>query len=85
VLPAQQLASALHELVASRQIAPDARHAVPFVQRPTASVGALSQMTSPLLPPGLNAEPQQSASVRQVSPVGRHPVGGWQTSTRKGP
>lgn len=81
VLPAQQFASALHAEVANRQMAPAARHAVPFVHRPTVSFGALSQMTSPFPPPGLNAEPQQSASTRHVSPVGLQPVGGWQTST----
>jgi hypothetical protein len=31
------------------------------------------------------AEPQQSASSRQTSPVGRHPLGGWQTKTPVGP
>jgi hypothetical protein len=30
-------------------------------------------------------EPQQSASVRQISPVGRQPLGGWHTKTPVGP
>jgi hypothetical protein len=77
-LPAQQLFSALHEFVASLQIAPAGRQALPLSQRPTASLGFdLLQLPVPVwfwMPP----KPQQSASVRQTSPVGRHPLGGWQ-------
>jgi hypothetical protein len=76
-LPAQQLFSALHETVASLQIAPAGRHELPLSHRPTGSLGfALLQLTpvEPWTPP-----PQQSASVPQISPVGRQPLGGWQT------
>jgi hypothetical protein len=34
--------------------------------------------------PGIPAEPQQSASFWQSSPVGWHPLGGWQMSTPVG-
>src|SRR5688500_17978469 len=73
-LPAQQLFSALHELVASLQTAPAGRQALPLSQRPTGCPAALLHRTDPL-PPGMPGEPQQSASVRQISPVGRQPLG----------
>jgi hypothetical protein len=83
--PAQQLFSALHELVASLQTAPAARHACPLSQRPTGSLGLfLEQRTLPL-PPGSPGAPQQSRSVRQISPAGRQPLGGWHTGTPVGP
>ena len=40
-LPAQQLFSALHDDVASLQIAPAGLHALPLSHRPTSSVGLL--------------------------------------------
>ena len=83
-LPAQQLFSALHDPVASLHTAPAARHALPLSQRPTGSPGVLLHVTDPF-PPGMPCEPQQSESVWQISPVGRHPLGGWQISTPVGP
>ena len=75
-LPAQQLFSALQDVVASLHTAPLPRHALPLSQRPTASVGlALLHVTLPF-PPGMFTEPQQSLSPRQISPVGRQPLGG---------
>jgi hypothetical protein len=75
--PAQQLFSALHDVVASLQIAPAGRQERPLSQRPTRSVGFdLLHVTSPVIPLK-PLPPQQSASVLQISPVGRHPLGGW--------
>ena len=74
-LPAQQLFSALHEPTASLQTAPEGRHALPLSHRPTGSPGLLEHLTEPL-PPGIPAEPQQSESSTQTSPVGRQPLGG---------
>jgi len=82
--PAQQLFSALHEPVASLQTAPAGRQAFPLSQRPTGSPAPLLHFTEPL-PPGNPAEPQQSESLTQISPVGRQPLGGWQTNTPVGP
>ena len=49
--PAQQLFSALHDMVASLQMAPAGRHALPLSQRPTGSVGAaLLQLPTPVSP-----------------------------------
>jgi hypothetical protein len=77
-LPEQQLFSALHDDTANLQMAPAGRQPLPLSQRPTASLGlVLLQLPTPVsfcLPPN----PQQSASLRQTSPVGRHPLGGWQ-------
>ena len=76
-LPAQQLFSALHDVVASLQMAPAGRHAWPLSQRPTGSfVLALLHTTPDEF--GVPTPPQQSASVRQSSPVGWQPLGGWQ-------
>src|SRR5689334_10677152 len=67
-------------------MAPAGRQALPLSQRPTGSFAfALLQLPTPvepLTPP----KPQQSASVRHTSPVGRQPLGGWQIKTpaRKG-
>jgi hypothetical protein len=78
-LPAQQLFSALHELMASLQMAPAGRHAFPLSQRPTGSLGLpLLQFPTPV-EPWMPPKPQQSESVLQISPVGRQPLGGWQT------
>ena len=77
-LPEQQLFSALHVVVASLQMAPAGRHALPLSQRPTASVGlVLLQLPVPVVP-CVPPKPQQSLSERQISPVGRQPLGGWQ-------
>jgi len=74
--PAQQLFSALQEPVASLHTAPAGRHELPLSHRPTRSVGLpLLQLPTPVTPfSPLN--PQQSESPRQISPVGRQPLGG---------
>lgn len=74
-MPAQQLFSALQEPLASLQTAPAGRQALPLSQRPTGCPAPLLHLTEPL-PPGIPAEPQQSASDTQTSPVGRQPLGG---------
>jgi hypothetical protein len=79
-LPAQQLFSALHDVVASLQIAPAGLHALPLSQRPTSAPAALVQLPTPVTP-WVPPYPQQSESVRHTSPVGRHPLGGWQIRT----
>jgi hypothetical protein len=76
-LPAQQLFSALQELIASLQMAPAGRQELPLSQRPTGSLGfSLLQVTPD--PVGRGPAPQQSLSIWQSSPVGRQPLGGWQ-------
>lgn len=83
-LPAQQLFSALHEVVASLQIAPAGRQAFPLSHRPVLAPALLLHVPTPVTfctPP----KPQQSLPSRQVSPVGRQPLGGWQTVTPVGP
>ena len=75
-LPAQQLFSALQDIVAILQMAPAGRHAWPLSHRPTGSVGfALLHSTPDEF--GEPTAPQQSAVVLQISPVGRQPLGGW--------
>lgn len=83
-LPAQQLFSALHELVASLQTAPAGRQALPLSQRPVGSPAALLHIPEPL-PPGTPGAPQQSESSTHTSPVGWQPLGGWHTRTPVGP
>ena len=79
-LPAQQLFSALHDVVASLQMAPAGRQALPLSQRPTGSLAlALLQFPTPVLP-WMPPKPQQSESVVQSSPVGLQPLGGWPMS-----
>ena len=78
-------------MLARRQIEPAALHALPLEQRPKVAPAALLQTTFVICPippppeifvePGEPAAPQQSESVWQISPVGRHPLGGWQIST----
>jgi len=80
-LPEQQLFSALHDIVASLQMAPAGRQAFPLSQRPTGSLAlALLQLPTPV-EPCTPPKPQQSESPRQISPVGRQPLGGWQMKT----
>lgn len=80
-LPAQQFAFALHVLLCSRQIAPAGEHEFPFVQRPSVAPPSFEQVTLDLSPSGNVADPQQSLSSLQSSPVGLHPLGFWQTRT----
>jgi hypothetical protein len=88
-VPEQQLFSALHELEKSLHTAPLGRHALPLSQRPKVSVAlALLHVTLPFPtvgPMGRFFDPQQSSSERQISPVGRQPLGGWHTATPVGP
>jgi hypothetical protein len=85
-VPAQQRSVASHDVVASLQTEPAGLQAWPWSQRPTAAPGSLAQCTfvgwpdppSILVEPALPGAPQQSASVWQSSPVGWHPLGGWQ-------
>jgi hypothetical protein len=87
-VPAQQRSVALHEFVARRQIAPAGLQALPLSHRPNVAPGAFAQTTSldwpppeTFVEPGEPITPQQSASFWQSSPVGRQPLGGWQTRT----
>jgi len=77
-LPEQQLFSALQDMVASLQMAPAGRHALPLSHRPTGLLG-LALLHSTPAAPGVPTPPQQSAVVLQISPVGRQPLGGWHT------
>jgi hypothetical protein len=80
-LPAQQLFSALHDITFSLQMAPAGLQAIPLSQRPTGSLAFdLLQWPVPVWPL-MPSKPQQSESPAHTSPVGRQPLGGWQTST----
>jgi hypothetical protein len=74
-LPAQQSALALHSFVFRRQIAPAGVHACPLVHRPSAAPPDLEHVTFVLSPSGSPADPQQSLSSLQSSPVGLQPLG----------
>jgi hypothetical protein len=73
-------------MLARRQIEPAGLHAFGLAQRPNVAPAALLQTTFVICPippppeifvePGEPAAPQQSASLLQISPVGRHPLGG---------
>ena len=75
-LPAQQFALALHDCDCRRQIAPAGEHELPLSQRPTAAPEAFEHVTFDLSPSGNVADPQQSLSSVQSSPVGWQPLGG---------
>lgn len=75
-LPAQQFALALHDCDCRRQIAPAGEHALPLSQRPTVAPDAFEHVIFDLSPSGSVAEPQQSLSSTQSSPVGWQPLGG---------
>jgi hypothetical protein len=75
----QQLFSEEHDEVLGLQMLPGSRHIVPLSQRPNSCVAdALAHETGPSTGGGEPADPQQSLSVRQSSPVGEHPDGGSQ-------
>jgi len=63
---------------------PAGLHAWPLSQRPMVAPAALLQCTFVIMPPltfvdpGAQGAPQQSLSFSHSSPVGRHPLGGWQ-------
>jgi hypothetical protein len=73
-------------MLARRQIEPAGLHAFGLAQRPNVAPAALLQTTIVICPvppepeifvdPGAPIAPQQSASLWQISPVGRHPLGG---------
>jgi hypothetical protein len=75
----QQLFSAEHDSVLGLQMLPGSRHACPLSHRPNCCAGDdFEHVTAPFTGGGEPAEPQQSLSVAQSSPVGEHPDGGWQ-------
>lgn len=75
----QQLFSAEQDEVLGLQMLPGSRHFIPLSQRPNSWVGEpFEQLTGPSTGGGDPAEPQQSLSVLQSSPVGEQPEGGWQ-------
>jgi hypothetical protein len=58
---------------------PGSRQTVPLSQRPNSWVGDdFAQVTAPLTGGGAPDQPQQSLSLRHISPVGEQPDGGWQ-------
>lgn len=74
---AQQLFSALHDEVLGLQMLPGSRQAMPLSQRPNSCVGEpFAQTTGPLTGSGAPDHPQQSLSLRHISPVGEQPDGG---------
>lgn len=59
---------------------PGSRHALPLSQRPNSCAGDdFAHVTGPFTGGGAPDHPQQSLSLRQISPVGAQPEGGWQT------
>jgi hypothetical protein len=76
VLPRQQLALALHDVSWSRQIPPAGVHELPLSQRPITLLSSFWHTICDVSPSGRVAEPQQSESSAQISPVGWHPLGG---------
>ena len=83
-LPEQQSQGCPHDIVFSLQTWPFGWQACPTSawffdcwQRPRSAPVAMEQAPT--------CEPQQSASVRQRSPVTWHPLAGWQTRTPVGP
>lgn len=73
-LPAQQSHDELQDIVESLQTSPFGLHPWGFTQTPTVLPGAIEQDTGLPDPPGSPAEPQQSASVVQMSPTGWQPL-----------
>jgi hypothetical protein len=84
-LPAQQSHDELHDIVASLQTSPFGLQPIGLRQIPTGPPPLVSHVTGLFEPPGNPLEPQQSASTRQRSPTGWHPLAGWQTRTPVGP
>jgi hypothetical protein len=69
-LPAQQLVLALHDVKSSLQMPPAGVHALPPSHRPIALLSIFAHSTLDLGPSGRVAEPQQSESSAQISPLG---------------
>lgn len=74
----QHTALVLHDVVLSLQTLPGGEHVLPFAQRPGVVAVAPLQTTLVVPPNGRFAEPQQSPSAMQTSPVGLQPDAGWQ-------
>jgi hypothetical protein len=82
--PLQQSQEALQDCVGSLQMSPSGLQPIGFWQRPKAKGGVIAQVTGMLDWPGSPTLPQQSLSFVQMSPTGRHPDEGKQTSTPVG-
>lgn len=80
-VPEQQRSVAWQENAERRQIEPAGLHLLPWSHRPTIAPAALLQVVFVSEPSGRPAEPQQSLSCWQSSPVGWQPLGGWQMFT----
>jgi len=72
----QQTSLVLQDVLASLHTLPGGEQVLPFVQRPGVVAVAPLQVTVVVLPKGRFAEPQQSPSLSQISPVGRQPDAG---------
>lgn len=84
-VPEQHRSVALHDVVASLQMEPAGLQRLPLSHFPTGSDGFLrAQVTSESVPSGSVADPQQSPSDTQISPVGRQPLAGWQIDRPEG-
>ncbi len=83
-LPAQHTSVAEHDWDCSRQIDPAGEHFWPWLHSPSFAPAAFEHLVFASLS-GLPGPPQQSLSVAHTSPVGRQPLGGWQTWTPVGP
>jgi hypothetical protein len=84
-LPEQQLQVSLHDIWLRRQTSPFGLQPIGRRHTPTGPPALRSHVTGLPDPPAMPVDPQQSPSLRQVSPTGWHPLAGWQTSTPVGP
>jgi hypothetical protein len=75
-LPEQQSHDELHDIVASLQTSPFGLQPIGLRQTPTGLPALMTHVTGLPDPPGSPLEPQQSASTRQRSPTGWHPLAG---------
>jgi hypothetical protein len=82
VLPAQHWASWLQLSDSSLQVFPAGLQCCQLAHRPTVAPANFAHTTRELscwvVPFGRPSAPQQSVSSRQISPVGRQPLAGWQ-------
>jgi hypothetical protein len=83
--PLQQSHAALHSMLPSRQTSPSGLQPWGFRQTPRRKGGVVWQVTGVIGSPGSPADPQQSWSVRQMSPTTWQPLAGWQIRTPVGP
>jgi hypothetical protein len=84
-LPLQQSHEALHDIVLSLQTSPSGLHPMGLRQTPTVFGAVMTQVTGLPEPPGSPVDPQQSLSLRQMSPTRWHPLAGWQMRTPVAP